>query len=285
MTERLHRLFLVGLLAFGASATAQPLPVHAPVPGGIAVIDLGANDQPKPSVFYRDHPVLVIDNDGRWTAIVGIPLITRPGPQQLKISRGGQPDRLAFPVDPKQYPAQYINLPKGKERYVSPPPEDLARIQRESPVLDRILATWSDTEKVDTDFHPPVRGRLGSPFGLRRFFNDKPRNPHSGLDLVAPQGTPVKAPAPAKVIGTGNFFFTGNAVFLDHGQGLLSGYFHLDSITVKPGQQVKRGEIIGTVGATGRVTGPHLHMNVYLNGTKVDPELFLRRHLPPALDP
>ncbi|HEB77408.1 MAG TPA: M23 family metallopeptidase [Methylothermaceae bacterium] len=282
MASAWFRLLLTGAVIFCTIATARPLPVHAPVPGGIAVIDLGAARQPRPKVAYQGRPVLVTDNEGRWTALVGIPLNTEPGLQSIEMVQGNRTMRLPFRVEPKEYPAQYIELPKGKERYVTPPPEDLARIERESPVLDRILAVWRDTDQVDTDFHLPVDGSLGSPFGLRRYFNGEPRNPHSGLDLVAPKGTPVKAPAPAKVIGTGDFFYTGKAVFLDHGQGLLSGYFHLDSIAVKPGQWVKRGDILGTVGATGRVTGPHLHMNVYLNGTKVDPELFLRRHLQAA---
>lgn len=272
----------MALLAFallGHPVGAQPLPAHSPVPGGIAVLDLGEATTQAPHATFADKSVLVIENEGRWTALVGIPLGTKTGPHEIRVRRTDGTEVLAFEVKPKEYPAQYITLPKGKENYVSPPPEDMARIKRERRILGKILSARTDRDEVDTDFHLPVRGRIGSPFGLRRFFNDQPRNPHSGLDIVAPKGTPIKAPANGKVIGTGDFFFTGNAVFLEHGQGLISGYFHMSRIDVKPGQTVQRGEILGAVGATGRVTGPHLHMNVYLNRTKVDPELFLRRHL------
>ena len=270
------------LLLHPAALEAQPLPVESPVPGGVVILELGPSTPPKPQVHFQGKEVMVIDNDGRWTAVVGIPLKTKAGNHSVEVTRAGGKERLMVVVQDKEYPAQYIKLPKGKERYVSPPAEDLARIKRERKILGRILSTWSETPKVDTDFHLPVKGRVGSPFGLRRYFNGEPRNPHSGLDLVAPAGTPIKAPAAGKVIDTGDFFFTGNAVFLDHGQGLISGYFHMQKIDVIPGQTVQRGDILGTVGATGRVTGPHLHMNVYLNRTKVDPELFLRRYLKTA---
>ncbi len=283
MRAKLRR-YIVAVLGWSmvypwSLAYPQPLPAHSPVPGGIAVLDLGEALPPQPEVTLAERRVLVIENSGRWTALVGIPLTTRPGRQEVKVRRADSLETLAFQVEPKEYPAQSIRLPKGKERYVIPPPEDLVRIKRERRRLGEILATWTNRARIDTDFHLPVRGRLGSPFGLRRFFNGEPRHPHSGLDLIAPKGTPIQAPAAGTVIATGDFFFTGNAVFLDHGQGLISAYFHLDRIDVQTGQAVQRGEVLGSVGATGRVTGPHLHMNVYLNRTKVDPELFLRRYL------
>ena len=146
------------------------------------------------------------------------------------------------------------------------------------------LSTWAanlpEQQQIDTDFIPPVDGRLSSLFGLKRFFNNQPKNPHSGLDIAAPAGTPIQAPASATVINTGDYYYNGNTVFLDHGQGLISGYFHMTEIKVKAGQQLKQGDIIGTVGATGRVTGPHLHWNVYLNRTKVDPALFIADYIP-----
>ena len=118
---------------------------------------------------------------------------------------------------------------------------------------------------------------MSSRFGLRRIFNGQPRNPHAGLDVAASTGTPVRAPSEAVVANTGDYFFNGNTVFLDHGQGLITAYMHLSRIDVRPGQQVKRGELLGTIGATGRVTGAHRHWAVILNNTPVDPELFLTR--------
>jgi murein DD-endopeptidase MepM/ murein hydrolase activator NlpD len=123
--------------------------------------------------------------------------------------------------------------------------------------------------------HQPVDGRYSSPFGLRRYFNDQPRKPHSGLDIAAPEGTPIQAAESGVVVETGDYFFNGKTVFIEHGQGLVTMYCHLRKIDVETGQTVTRGEKIGEVGKTGRVTGAHLHWSVSLNHAMVDPLLFL----------
>lgn len=126
-------------------------------------------------------------------------------------------------------------------------------------------------------FDAPVPGRQSSPFGLRRYFNGEPRNPHSGLDFAAPTGTPVKSPADGRVLLIGNFYFNGQTIFIDHGQGVITMFCHLSEIAYLPGDTVKRGDVVGKVGNTGRSTGPHLHWNVSLNNARVDPALFFRK--------
>ncbi len=162
-----------------------------------------------------------------------------------------------------------------KRKYVAPSKKQLARYERDRKSIGRAKRSWVEREEIETDFDLPVQGVRSSPFGLKRFFNKQPRSPHKGLDIAAAKGTPVKAPAAGSVVETGDYFFNGNTVFIDHGRGLITMYCHLDTIGVEPGQAIGRGEPLGTVGKTGRVTGAHLHWSVLLNRTMVDPGLFL----------
>jgi len=244
-----------------------------PVPGGIAVITLPANADPA-SVHYGDTRVLVTKKDDRHIAIVGLPLATKPGRHFLKLTdRQGKPLSLGFQVTDKAYEEQHITI-KDK-RKVNPEKRDMERITRESKQIKQALRHWSPRENVVIEFQQPVTGPTSSPFGLRRFFNEQARNPHSGLDIAAPEGAPIKAPAPGTVLDTGDFFFNGNTVLLDHGQGLVTMYCHMSKIDVIPGQTVSTGDKLGEVGMTGRVTGPHLHWGVSLNDARIDPVLFL----------
>lgn len=218
---------------------------------------------------------MVLENGHEWHAVVGIPLHIKPGPHKLQINpRKGATRQISFTVQAKEYKTQYITI-KNK-RQVNPSKSDLKRIAREKKKIVAALRHWSHRDEVQTRFILPVVGRLSSPFGLRRFFNKQPRKPHSGIDIAAPRGTPLKAPANAEVISTGKYFFNGNTVFLDHGQGLVTMYCHMDRIGVKPGQKITQGEIFGAIGMTGRVTGPHVHWSVSLNDARVDPNLFFR---------
>jgi murein DD-endopeptidase MepM/ murein hydrolase activator NlpD len=243
------------------------------VPGGVALVNLGPASAPRPAVRFQGEPVMVVKQDDRWTAVVGLPLSLKPGSHRLDIQRSGQPATATFPVSAKNYPAQHIRI--KEKRMVDPGPEDLKRIARDQEIIRRAFSSWHDSVSPPLDFILPAQGRLSSGFGLRRYFNGQARQPHSGLDIAAPTGTAVAAPAAGVVVATGDYFFNGKTVFIDHGQGLVSMYNHLSRITVADGTQVARGDLIGEVGATGRVTGPHLHWTVSLNNARVDPALFV----------
>jgi murein DD-endopeptidase MepM/ murein hydrolase activator NlpD len=274
MTSKLILL----LFLIPVTAWATKFPMQLVVPGGVVSIPIGESSELPPRAYFNKRRVLVMDHENQWIALVGIPLKTKPGTHNISLKPRNKNIQTQFTVANKEYPAQYITI-KNK-RMVNPNPDDLKRIKSDRIPINKALRTWSEQASIDTHFIAPVDGRLSSLFGLKRFFNNQPRNPHSGLDIAAPSGTPIKAPASAKVIDTGNYYYNGNTVILDHGQGLISGYFHMSDIHVKPGQLVKQSDLLGTVGATGRVTGPHLHWNIYLNRTKVDPALFIADEIP-----
>jgi murein DD-endopeptidase MepM/ murein hydrolase activator NlpD len=248
---------------------AAPLPRPLPVPGGIAVVDIGPANGTAPILKYAGNRVMVLREADRWKAVVGIPLTAAPGIHRLDGAQTGIAPN--FTVQKKAYAEQRLVV--ADDRKVNPTAEDLKRIGRERVRMDQALAHWAEGD-VNATFILPVMGPLSSPFGLRRYFNEQPRQPHSGIDIAAQAGDPIRAPADGRVIDSGDFFFNGNTVFLDHGQGLVTMYCHMSRIDVKPGQHVAQGEVIGAVGQTGRVTGPHLHWGVSLNNTRVDPALF-----------
>jgi murein DD-endopeptidase MepM/ murein hydrolase activator NlpD len=252
---------------------ALALPRPEAVPGGVAVIELGADAQP-PRALYAGKRVLVTREQDNWYAVVGLPLASKPGAHILEVTHGdGRSERLQFQVAAKDYETQRLVI--KDTRKVEPNPQDMQRISEETPRIQQALRQYSEHDAVVTDFIWPAEGPTSSPFGLRRFFNDQPRNPHSGLDIAGPEGAPIVAPAPGRVIDTGDFFFNGQTVFLDHGQGLVTMYCHMSRIDVKPGDQVQAGDRLGAIGKTGRVTGAHLHWGVSLNDSRVDPLLFV----------
>jgi len=255
-------------------ATTPLLPEQQRVPGGVAILEIGVEQQPRPEVRYKRKNVLTLQHQGKWLAIVGIPLSSEPGKHDVHVRAPGSTDwrSLSFTVEPRDYPEQRLTVPN--KRHVNPNDEDMARIKRERTVIANAKSRWTDTQ-VATRFRLPVSGIRSSEFGLKRFFNDQPRRPHGGIDIAASGGTPIYAPADGVVIETGDFFFSGNCIFIDHGQGLLTFYAHLSHIDVVPGQTLKVGEKIGEVGQTGRSTGDHLHWSVGLNQTWVNPDLFL----------
>lgn len=262
----MKKWLLASLVLYSAQATAFPR--ANPVPGGIAIIPLGAASGQPPIVQYEGVRVTVVPDGNQWVALVGIPLEAEAGEQTLRLSNGGS---LSFPIQPKQYKAQRITIRDTNK--VNPDEESSERIVQELAVQKQVKTRFSEGE-AQLEFIRPTPGRDTGRFGLRRIINNQPRNPHSGMDIAAASGTPVKATAAGRVLHTDDFFFSGNTVYIDHGAGVISMYAHLSEISVKPGDMLEQGEIVGKVGSTGRATGPHLHWSVYLNGEAVDPALF-----------
>ncbi|MFN0038657.1 MAG: peptidoglycan DD-metalloendopeptidase family protein, partial [Burkholderiales bacterium] len=207
-------------------------------------------------------------------AIVGLPLSLSPGRHTLTVTTmDGTESSPTFEVDDKTYAEQRLTI--ANKRQVEPEPDDLKRIEREAEIQKRAFTVWRDDAPDNLIFDLPARGPFSSAFGLRRFFNGQPRQPHAGLDIAAEEGSPITAPADGVVLETGNYFFNGNTVLVDHGQGLVSMFNHLSRIDVKKGMKLARGQMLGLVGKTGRVTGAHLHWTLSLNNARVNPALFL----------
>jgi len=262
-------LLLVCLLA-GVPATASPQ--HSPWPGGIAVIRIPGDA--RPMVLLDERPAMILRGEDEWIAVIGIALDqAAPGILTATLQLPGQASQtVEIAVRPNDYEEQRLTV---NRKYVEPNPQELERIFAERDIIDAALNNWREAPLDALDLEAPVGGRRSSSFGLRRIFNDQPRSPHKGMDIAAVSGTPIKAPRGGVATATGNYFFNGNTVIIDHGQGFISLYCHLSAIEVEQGAAVIAGSVIGKVGTTGRVTGAHLHFATYLNGAAVDPALLL----------
>lgn len=256
-------------------AASHDLPKRQNTAGGIVIVELGSSQLSQPEARYLNKRVMVVESHGKWLAVVGIPLAAHSGAHQLKVKATSSRKwvETVFTVKDKSYAQQRLTI--KDQRKVDPTQDDMKTIRKDDSKIARAKAAWSD-ELDSTRLDIPVQGRRSSEFGLLRFYNNKPRKPHSGIDIAAQQGTQILAPADGTVVEAGDFFFNGNCLFIDHGQGLITFYAHMSKIMIKKGQSVKRGQKIGEVGQTGRATGPHLHWSVGLNQTWVDPDLFLK---------
>ncbi len=255
------------------TAVAAFLERFESVPGGVAVLTIA--EQKKPQAFYNNKQVIVTGRPGTWHAVVGVPLSAAPGTHRLEVITDRGKSIHHFEVEKKQYPEQRITL--ADDGMVNPSPVNMERIRNERALINQAKSAFTATDDIPLVLQLPVTAPTSSPFGLRRYFNDQPRNPHSGLDLAAPEGTLIQTAAPGRVINTGHYFFNGKTVFIEHGQGLITMYCHLSEINVVEDQLVSHGDIIGKIGKTGRVTGAHLHWGVIMNEVSVDPALFIER--------
>ena len=255
-----------------AHAAGFELPHENVVPGGVKILTLDAAGSDLPYVDSEGHRALVVQDGSHWVAVIGIPLSASLGAHQVVIHQNDGRQQIDFTVVDKRYASQSL---KVAPRHVDLSTADLARVNREKAQIDHALSHWSEPSPDSLLMPPPVPGVRSSSFGLRRIFNGESRAPHSGMDIAAASGTPVLVPIAGTVVDTGEYFFTGNTIFVDHGRGLISMYCHLSAIDVKTGQHVDAGTRIGAVGMTGRATGPHLHWAISLNRAWVDPALFL----------
>ena len=269
-------LIILMQLNFFVFATNLKLPENHSVNGGLAIIPVDIKQ--KPEVYYKGIPIAAIPSftKNQWLIIVGIPLDETSPIQNLDV-KSPTKGVVPFHVSEKYYRTQRLNI--KNQRKVDPYAKDRERIERETTEQKEIFSQFTKRNPYTEGFKSPLHGPVSSLFGLKRVYNNKPRAPHSGLDIAAPKGTEVHAINGGTVVSAKEYFFTGNTVIIDHGLGLFSLYAHLDSYDVKKGDSVKQGQLIGKVGATGRVTGPHLHWGMILNETLVDPLLFVNRRI------
>jgi murein DD-endopeptidase MepM/ murein hydrolase activator NlpD len=262
-------MFKITLL-FLLSITLYAIPTHSPYPGGIIVYPIQSTQ--KPLAFHDKRTLMVRYFDKNWHVIAGIHLLEEKKFFDITLQIKDVNKTISIPIQAKTYKKQYITV--KNTQHVSPNHDNLDRIWSEKKRSTKALQTFSKRQH-DFDFIKPVSSKIDDDFGKRRYFNNKPRKPHSGVDMKAKIGTKIKAPLSGTITISDNFFFNGNTIYIDHGEGLVSMVCHLNKRFFKEGDTVRQGDIIGEVGMTGRATGPHLHWGVALNGNMIDPRLLL----------
>jgi murein DD-endopeptidase MepM/ murein hydrolase activator NlpD len=243
-----------------------------PYIGGVAVIDIGTFEE-KPKVFYNSYEAKVIQKKDNYFAVIGIGLNEKVGKKHIVAVSHNKKLDFYFYVKSKSYKKEYIKLKSNKRVTLSK--KNLARFHKEKAKTKKLLGSFNKTLASDLNFVTPVVGRISSPFGKKRYFNNKPKAPHSGIDIATKRGTPIVAAESGYVAISEAFFFNGNTIYLDHGEGVITIYCHMSKVEVYEGDFVNKGDVIGYVGTTGRSTGPHLHFGVVLNSKAVDPKIFI----------
>lgn len=264
------------------SAAEWSIAVYPPTlqPGEVARIELyPATAISSASLLWQNQliPLSPLPN-GQLAALIGIPRNIVPGNHQGKLQvtahSGLRRSQLVnVQIEKKDFPEQHLNLPP---RQVSPEPKAMDRHRRERVEQDKVFGRPQLKSLWKTPFQRPVQGKVLSPFGVQRILNGQPRNYHSGLDQRAWLGEPVAAAGGGLVVLVADHFFAGKSVYIDHGMGVITMYFHLSSIKVNEGERVSAGQTIGLAGATGRASGPHLHWGARVHNCKVDPLALLR---------
>lgn len=286
------------MLVLAVACTTPPPPPTLTVterargiqPGELVILTI-TSDQPLTALrvraFDHDWPVTretdAAGTTDTWRSLVGIDLDVPLGPHDVTITAtaagGDTPLIHPLTVVEKQYRTRRLSVDPN---FVNPPAAALPRIREESERQNAIWSSTPTTPPAPLEFRVPVPHKANSAFGTRSIFNGEPRGAHTGADFLSPAGTPIKAPAAGTVRLVGDLYYSGGAVILDHGLGIYSLFAHMSRFDVTEGQSVAAGEVVGRVGATGRVTGAHLHWTVRLGPARVDP-LSLVELLPPAL--
>ncbi len=216
-----------------------------------------------------------IEFNKKFYLLYGIPHNIKEGKNIVEVKINNQQRFLNMDIKPKRFDIQYINI---ANKYISPNTATLSRIKKERKKISQAKNLWYDLNP-DLLFIKPVDGIITGRYGTKRFYNNKEGNYHNGLDIAAVKGTHITSPSSGKVILTGDYYYNGKFIYLDHGKGLKSIFIHLDEVLVNPGQIITKGEVIGKVGNTGASAGPHLHWSVILNQTYIDPEIFLQQRI------
>jgi murein DD-endopeptidase MepM/ murein hydrolase activator NlpD len=262
-------LVIMAMPAYAGSKTVQPNISLSPKkigPGDILLVTVsGATGTVEGS--FDGKKIYFNPSEKTYKAIVGIDLLAEPGNYKLEITGNGQMLRRSVKVSKKVYRTQRLKMPKDM---VELSPENEARAEREG---QKMAAIWPNrSERLWAgNFMNPREGKIGTEFGVKRFMNNVPKNPHTGVDVVAEEGEEVHAPNNGSVVLVDEQYFAGNAIVLDHGEGIYTMFFHLSKVLVEPGMKVKKGDVIGLVGSTGRASGAHLHWGVRVQGARVDP--------------
>jgi hypothetical protein len=265
-------VLVLGLLHPNAAAAALRVDLQARAlqPGELVVVVIeGPADAGEVHVAAFGHAIVPIATEpGRWRALVGIDLDTRPGTYELAVQAGSARETRELVVRPKAFRTRRLTV---NPDFVTPPPAVEARIAQEAELMHQIWQASPPQALWTRPFERPVRETANSAFGTRSVFNGLPRNAHSGADFLSPAGTPVHAPNSGRVVIARDLYFSGNTVVIDHGARLFSLLAHFSGIDVREGQDIENGQVVGRVGATGRVTGPHLHWTVRASDARVDP--------------
>jgi len=247
-------------------------PINSPYPGGVLSIDIKNTDFDRKKEINIEGLVSSICKYSLYQSKMFIPIPLDFKSKKIEIRQDGAVLSSSEILN-KSYRESRITI--SNNDFISPGEELQPRIRREYELSQAAKNTFTPIKLKDWAMIKPTKGLISSEFGVRRFINSQPRNRHGGMDIAAPEGTEVLAPLSGEVIIASNFFYKGNVIYINHGAGLVSSYSHLSKIEVKNGDKVKKGDLIGLIGQTGRVTGPHLHWEVYLMGTAINPEIFL----------